>query len=126
MNMRLIYRSASLSILILASGCAGPSLYTPLPQSHFSYPNSDVSALGPVKGTSKRSFISPFQTPIFNDATMKREAYDDALKGSRGDFIIDGDYKIESTMIPLLFVSIFNVEATVEGTAAQTTNKGNR
>jgi len=126
MSLKIIYKHAALSLLVLASGCAGPSLYTPLPQSHFSYPNSDVAALGPVKGTSKRSFIFPFQTPIFNDATMKREAYDDALKGSRGDFIIDGDYRIESSMIPLLFVSIFNVETTVEGTAAQTTNKGNR
>jgi hypothetical protein len=106
--------------------CTGPSFYSPLPQSAFAVPNSDVAPLGHVKATVSKSYISPFETPTYGDATMRREAYLDALKGTDGDLIIDGDFSVRSSTVPLLFFNVTNVEGTVEGTAAKVTTVGAR
>jgi hypothetical protein len=112
--------------LLATSACSGPSLYSPLPQSNFAYPNSDVTPMSHVVGSAKRSYFMPFQTPEFSDATMRREAYADALSKSGGDLIIDGDYTVKTTMIPILIGELFTVEARVEGTAARMTALGDR
>jgi hypothetical protein len=121
-----IRRSIALLVPIAISACSGPSLYAPLPQSAFAYPNSDVSPGTHVRATVTRSYIYPFQTPHYGDAEMRREAYVDALKGTDGDLIIDGDFTMTSKMIPLGFVNIFTVNATVEGTAAKIVQVGPR
>ena len=116
----------AIALPLLASACAGPSLYTPLPQTNFAYPNSDVAPLSHVIGTSQRSYFFPFQSPEFNSAEMRREAYANALVKSGGDLIIDGDYTVKVKMIPLAFITLYTVDATVEGTAARMTAMGNR
>ncbi|HEY0183410.1 MAG TPA: hypothetical protein VGC09_11435 [Rhodopila sp.] len=114
-----------LASLLGASACTGPSLYAPLPQSAFATPNSDVVPLGHVRATVSRSYIAPFQTPDFGDATMRRDAYAQALKGTDGDLIIDGDFSMRSTIIPV-GVQIYSIQGTVEGTAARIATVGYR
>ncbi len=112
-------------ILLMQGACTGPSIYAPLPQSSFATPNSNIVPLGHVKAVVTRTYIGPFQTPQFGDATMRRDAYTQALKGSDGDLIIDGDFTVRSTMIPIGLI-FYNVEATVEGTAAKISTVGYR
>ena len=113
---------ASLSL----AACTGASVYAPMPQSAFAYPNSDLSPLGHVRASSTRTYISPFQILDIPGAAMQREAYLKALQGSGGDIIIDGDFTVRTTLIPLLFVTIINAEGTVEGTAAKVVQVGSR
>jgi hypothetical protein len=124
-----LFSGASILFASLAlSACTGPSIYTPMPQSNFTYPNSSVAPLTHVRASVRQTYIAPFQTPDFADARMQREAYFKALQGSGGDLIIDGDYAIRSTVIwiPLLPVYFFNVEGIVEGTAAKIVEVGER
>jgi hypothetical protein len=114
----LISFASSIMISLILSGCTGPSLYQPLPQSHFVYPNGEPNRLDHVKGTVTKTYIMPFQIPEFQSARLQREAYAIALEKSGGDLIIDGDYSVRSTLIPLPFLQIVTVEGTVEGTAA--------
>lgn len=106
--------------------CTGASVYGPMSQSHFVPPNSDVAPIGHVKASVTRVYVSPFQTPDIPSATMQREAYIKALQGSGGDLIINGDFTVRTTLIPLLFIVVFNAEGTVEGTAARIVRVGRR
>ena len=111
---------------VILTACTGASLYAPFSQSNFTYPNSDVVPPTHVKATVTRSYILPFQNADIPDATVKRDAYIEALKSSGGDVIIDGDFSIRSKMIPLFVVMVVNVEDTVEGTAAKIRKVGFR
>jgi len=98
-----------------------------MPQSHFAVPNADYEPINHVKGTATESYIMPFQTPDgIPSPKLQRDAYFEALKISGGDLIIDGDFSVRTTMIPLLFVYIVTVEGTVEGTAARIIQVGAR
>ena len=112
-------------LLLAQSACTGPSLYAPLPQSGFATPNSDVVPLGHVKATVSRTYIGPFQNPVYGDALTRRDAYEQALKGTDGDLIIDGDFTVRSTIVPIVFQFV-TVQATVEGTAAKISTVGYR
>lgn len=113
------------SLLLAQCACTGPSLYAPLPQSGFATPNSDVVPLGHVKATVSRTYIGPFQNPVFGDAIMRCDAYEQALKGSDGDIIIDGDFAVRSTIVPI-GLQFVTVQGTVEGTAAKIATVGYR
>jgi hypothetical protein len=113
-----------LPVLGLAA-CTGPSLYEPMPQSAFAFPNSDVVPLTHVRATVSRFYIMPFQSPNFDNAAMRREAYLQALKGTNADIIIDGDYSVRTKLFPILLVFV-QVQGTVEGTAARVTRVGSR
>ncbi len=56
---------------------------------------------------------------------MRRDAYAQALKGTDGDLIIDGDFSMRSTIIPV-GVQIYSIQGTVEGTAARIATVGYR
>lgn len=81
------------------------------PNSHFAYPNSNVKALGPVEASDYklgfifgRSVDSKFITGIYNEA----------LKKSGGDLIIDSKVDISTFMLwPFSVMTL-----TVDGTAA--------
>ena len=99
--------------------CAGPSVWQPLPQSNFAYPNSNVVPLRHAQGTSSRTFVSPFQLPDLNDARQTQEAINKALQTSGGDIMIDGSYTMRSMTVPLLFISVVTVDVVVDGTAGK-------
>ena len=108
-----------IGLVWLLGGCAGPSLWLPMTQSNFDYPNSNVIPLKHVVGTSTRSYFSPFEIPRFSDATAIEEAINNALRGSGGDIMIDGSYAMESKLVPLLFFESVTVTYTVDGTAGK-------
>jgi hypothetical protein len=116
-------RNLSLGALLLTgafvAGCTGPSIWEPMPQSNFAYPNSNVTQLDHVKASVSRTYLLPFQNVNFMDATQKQEAYNAALQRSGGDLIIDGNYTVRSKIVPLFIVTSITVEGTVEGTAAK-------
>ena len=100
-------------ILILISCLAGCySKFGGLePNSHFAYPNSNVKAIGPVKASAKKfGFI--VGSSIDKQFVMK--VYNEALKTSGGDLIIDAKFDTETFM----FWPISVTTLTLEGTAA--------
>jgi hypothetical protein len=116
----------ALLLSLALTACTGASAYAPMAQSNFAYPNSNISPITHVKASVTRTYVSPFQIPDIPSAAMQREAYFKALQGSGGDLIIDGDFTVRTTLIPLLFVTIINAEGTVEGTAAKIDQVGMR
>jgi hypothetical protein len=98
-----------------------------MPQSSFVPPNSNaINTQQHVKATVSSTYIYPFQNPIIPDARQQREVYAKALQGSDGDLIADGYFAVHSTLIPLIFIQVYNVESTVEGTAVKVAELGRR
>jgi len=102
----------------ILSACAGPSIYRPLVQSNFAYPNSNVVPLGHAQGVSSRTYVVPFQAPDFDSGSQITDAINSALQSSGGEIIIDGSYSMRSTMYPILF-QIWTVDVSVDGTAGK-------
>jgi hypothetical protein len=113
-------------VSLTTSACTGPSLYEPLPQSQFVYPNSDVIPGGHVTGSAEQTYIMPFQIPQYDSAVMRREAYVNALSPNGGDLIINGGFSERSMMVPLFIIYIVTVDYSVEGTSARMAEVGTR
>lgn len=80
--------------------------------SHFAYPNSNVTALGPVQASvTKFGFVIGTEV----DKAFVMEVYNEALKKSGGDLIIDFKFDTSTNMIwPISWTTL-----TVDGTAAK-------
>ena len=80
--------------------------------SHFAYPNSNVTALGPVQASvTKYGFV----LGLVIDKAWVTQVYNDALKKSGGDLLIDYKFDTSTTMIwPFSATTL-----SVEGTAAK-------
>lgn len=104
---------------LMLAGCAGPSVWEPMAQSNFAYPNSNVIPLKHTEGASSRTFILPFQVPVLNDARQTQEAINKALQASGGDIMIDGSYRMRSKIVPLFVVTLYTVDVEVDGTAGK-------
>jgi hypothetical protein len=108
-----------LGATVALSGCTVASIYSPLPQSGFAYPNSNVIPLRHSEGEAMRYYLAPFQIPDFTSGSLLQDAVSSALQTSGGDLIVDGDYTIKTKMIWLLYVQLYMEDVTVEGTAAK-------
>ncbi len=100
----------------MLTGCAVGGTARLKPNSHFAYPNSNIKALGPVKG--EASTLSIMMPTILTGAMME-EAYKSALASSGGDMIIDAVEVSTTRLIPLLYINLYYSTFTVEGTAAK-------
>jgi len=81
------------------------------PNSHFAYPNSNVKAIGPVQASDwKLGFI--FGRSIDKPFVMK--VYNEALRTSGGDLIIDAKFDTSTLMLWPFSVTTL----TLDGTAA--------
>jgi hypothetical protein len=109
----------TVTIALALSGCTVASLYTPLSQSNFDYPNSNVIPLRHTEGHASRTYIAPFQLPDFTSGAAMQDAINNALQTSGGDLVIDGSYKMTTTMIYLVVVQAYTIDVTVDGTAAK-------
>ncbi len=101
-----------IAILIVSSGCT-MNLGSYGTNSHFSYPNSNVSPMGHVKATtSKLGFII---FPSFNDGEIIKLTQDAIAQQPGADLLLNYtlDTKITSFMIAT------KLEITIEGTAAK-------
>jgi len=85
-------------------------------QTHFSYPNSNVTPLGPVSSSfSKTGIIFP---PSVTGADVKG-LMDKALAQKAGaDLVINSKIDTKYTIYPLFFFNIYTVDMTLAGTAA--------
>lgn len=82
-------------------------------QSHFEYPNSNITPLGKAAG--EASTTSLF-TPPYKTAELEEEAINNALKQKGGDILIN--YMIFEKKTSLLFI-LHTLTLRVEGTAAK-------
>ncbi len=99
--------------LLLASGCTQHFFSGIQPQSHFDYPNSNVTPLGRVTGKSTRSAI--FSLPD-QDSGLEKEAVQSALAQKPGSDILI-NYKKYVDYTSILFIHTITLR--VEGTAAK-------
>ena len=99
-------------LAIATCGCAGPSAIYDRAQSHFDFPNSNITPLGHVRSevTSTSIGFSNIADPL-----MEQQAIRDALSQKNGDILIDGIYEWTSRGLPPLIS--FN-KLVVEGEAA--------
>lgn len=112
-------RKAAFLFVICAfmlTGCVVGGSAKLKPNSHFAYPNSNIKALGPVKGES--STVS-LMMPTVLTGSMMEEAYRSALSSSGGDMIIDAIEVSTVRLIPIPYISVYYSTFTVEGTAAK-------
>lgn len=107
---------ALVATIVMVSGCSMGSFVTFLPQSNFSYPNSNVTPIGAAKGES--STWSVF-FPVFSDADMQQEAIEQAVKSKGGDMLIDYVGTSRITMYPLGPIYIYQTTYIAEGTVAK-------
>jgi hypothetical protein len=81
------------------------------PQTHFSFPNANVSPLTKVRGLSA-SKVKLFMPPMVN-SKMINQAYADALRQSQGaDGLINVDIYQKTTSIYILHFTRYIVEGT--------------
>lgn len=115
MGRKFIYVSL-FATMILASGCSFKAGGTGA-QTHFSFPNSNVEALGHVKAKKTRwSIIIP--PTITNEDTIA--VLNDALSQQAGsDLIINYKADTKMTTIPIPLLSPAWVTYSLEGTAAK-------
>lgn len=97
-------------------GCAIGGSVRLNPNTHFAYPNSNVTAMGPVVGESSTVSIN---APTLMSGALAEMAYKDALMKSGGDIIVDATEIATTRMFWTPFSTIYFTSMTVEGTAAK-------
>lgn len=113
-----VARAVSWVVLsVLLAGCTVGSGVALKPQSHFSYPNSNVTPLGRVTGEASTSGL----LPVTYDADLEEEAIQIALKEKGGDILIDYVATTTITAFPLLIITVYTTTVRVDGTAAKMT-----
>ena len=112
--------STVLLLLLLASalpGCVQQSLARWKPNSHYAYPNSNVTELGPVKAKLTTGIGFLFFIPDLATAAMDRQIYQAALDQQAGaNLIIDYILVNEMRQVGPLFTWT-TIE--IDGTAAR-------
>lgn len=80
---------AALITTVMLSSCV-QTFYLRKAQSHFTYPNSNVTPIGDIKGQTGTKFGFLFPPSVTSE--LEEEAYQDALrKSSDADLIINAD-----------------------------------
>lgn len=102
-----------ISATLLLNGCTKTYFTGFNPQSHFDFPNSNVTPLGKVAGEASRTAI--FGVPD-NDSDLKEEAILEALK-QKADANILINYMTFEKRTDILFISTLTLR--VEGTACK-------
>jgi hypothetical protein len=112
----LLEGTVAIALTGLLCACAGPSAIYDKPQSHFSYPNSNVTPLGHVRAEVSKTNIL---FPDLGNPNLEQEAVRRALTEKGGDLLIDGRYFWTSTYFYPLIVPIYTTTLVVEGEAAR-------
>lgn len=119
--MSTIGRSKTVTGLLLAlalsvTGCTVGRITTPIANSHFDYPNSNITPLGRVTGESSLLWVF---FPVMQDADLQEEAYQKALAQKGGDMLLDAVSITKITMIPIPYIPLYYTSYEIEGTAAK-------
>lgn len=100
----------TLLCLMILSSCTKTMYLGRAPQTHFSFPNANVSPLNKVTG--EASAVKLLTPPMVNSA-MINQAYDNALSKAAGaDGLINVDIYLKQTPILILHFSKYIVEGT--------------
>ena len=113
--IRWFLRRGYWAILAIATcGCGGPSAVYDRAQSHFDFPNSNITPVGHVRSeVSSTSLLFPeITSPL-----MEQQAVREALGQKNGDILIDGLYVWTSRYI-FFPLPIYFTKLVVEGEAA--------
>lgn len=107
-----------LAAALMMTSCISTYYIGKAPQSHFTYPNSNVTPLIKVSGrstTTFKLFVPPSVT-----SKICEQAYSDAISKAAGaDLLINVDAYHKVTMLPIPFVNLYFSKYIVEGTAAK-------
>ena len=106
------------ALLLFVAGCTVASGVALKPQSHFSYPNSNVVPLGRVQGEAS---VTTILTPTIMDADLEDEAIQKALSQKGGEILIDYTLTTQIKFIPIPIFPIYITTYRVDGTAAKMT-----
>ena len=100
--------------VFLAAGCA-QSVYVRKNQSHFDYPNSNVTPIGSTKVAGNSATGISLKPPTIT-SLLEEQAYQNAIgKVNGADMLINIDYDWKVTVIPLYLVTLYSGKLTVEG-----------
>lgn len=114
-RQRTVLSAAFLPLLALMSGCTMIHMSYPVAQSHFQYPNSNVTPMGHTSGSATTVGFMP----AIQDADMEEKAINMALAKTGGDLLIDYHLTTDVKLIPLMFIQLYATTVTVEGTSAK-------
>ncbi len=107
-----------LAMSLLLGACTMASTVRMAPHSHFVYPNSNVTALGPVSSKIRGNIgLAP---QGMRTAELDRRLYQKALSQYQdADLIIDYIVTAELKMIYLMYIQLYYTEYELQGTAAR-------
>ncbi len=112
---RILSLSVLLALPLLVSGCTMIHMSYPEAQSHFDYPNSNVTPIGHAVG----SATSGGMVPAIQDADLEEKAIAKAIASKGGDLLVDYHITTDVKLIPLMFINFYTTTVTVEGTVAK-------
>ena len=115
LNAMLFAALVAIIVPMAMTGCTIMHMSYPEAQSHFDYPNSNVTPMGRAKGTATTAGM----VPAMQDADLEEQAIGKALAASGGDLLVDYHLTTDVKLIPLMFINFYTTTVTVEGTAAK-------
>ena len=111
----LLVLATVLRLPLAGTGCTVMHMSYPEAQSHFDYPNSNVTPMGHAKGTATTAGMMP----AMQEADLEEQAINQALASTGGDLLVDYHLTTDVKLIPLMFINFYTTTVTVEGTAAK-------
>ena len=105
-----------IALAFLFTSCAQTYYIGRFPQSHFTYPNANVTPMIRVAGKSNMR-VKLFMPPSVTSAIVTEAYYDALSKSSGSDLLINIDAYHKITMIPV--INLYFSKYTVEGTSAK-------
>lgn len=115
---------AAIACAFLLSGCTGPSLWEPMVQSNFVYPNSNIRSANALTidnqgriltGQETKKTISEtypiWSIPDFRSIKRAQKASDLAMKDVNANILVDGSIRTESHN----YFLFWTIETTVSG-----------
>ena len=115
-GMTLIGRLVAIVVLLAALAGCSIKVSQLQPNTHFAYPNGNITPLGRVSAETSRTRIFIAKAV---DQEMMDEVIGKALKEKGGDLMINAKVSTTVTMVPLVFINIFTTTLRVDGTAAK-------
>lgn len=115
-GMRLAGRLAAMVVLLATLAGCSIKVSGLQPNTHFAYPNSNITPLGRVSAETSRTRIFVAKAV---DQEMMDEVIGKALKEKGGDLLINAKVSTTVMWIPLVFINIFTTTLRVDGTAAK-------
>lgn len=103
---------------VMLSSCTQTLYMGRVPQTHFTYPNSNVSPLNQVSGESNAK-IKLFTPPGLTSSIINEAYYNALSKAPGSDGIINANAYQVITLIPLYVIQLYIMKYRIEGTAAK-------